>query len=434
MAPILSARSLTCRRSDPMIRATYVVETPCPIAEVAAMMAGEQSAGTFVRVEGETDQLRARFGATVVATEQIGHSQSATLRSAWAERKGLTGPRGIYRVVIDYPEDNIGTNLPTLASVVAGNLYDLGEVTGLKLIDVEITKAYRLRYEMPRMGIAGTRASVGVQGRPIFGTIIKPNIGLSPEEIAALVERLCVAGTDFIKDDEIAGTHPHAPVDARIRAVMDVVRRHRDRTGKLVMVAFNITDETDAMRRHADLLTKQEGSCAMVSLNWVGLSAVQTLRQHTALAIHGHRNGYGGMGRHPLLGMGVRAYQVLYRLAGIDHMHVHGMGGKFSDLDDDVTEAARHCLTAISPGDAVMPVFSSGQWAGTLPHTLAQIGADDMMFLCGGGIMAHPGGPAAGLESLRQAHRAVVDGTTLQHAASAQPELAAAIATFGRQP
>lgn len=415
-----------------MIRATYLVETPCPVAEVAAMMAGEQSAGTFVRVEGETDALRARFGAVVVSTEQVGQADTPSLRSAWAERRGLTGPRGVYRVVIDYPEDNVGANLPTLAAVVAGNLYDLGEVTGLKLIDVSVTAHYRGRYDLPSLGIAGTRASAGVQGRPMFGTIIKPNIGLSPVEIADLVERLCVAGTDFIKDDEIAGTHPHAPVDARIRAVMDRVRRHRDRTGKLVMIAFNITDETDAMRRHADLLASEGGSCAMVSLNWVGLSAIQTLRRHTPLAIHGHRNGFGGMGRHPLLGMGVRAYQALYRLAGIDHMHVHGMGGKFSDLDEDVTEAALHCLTPMGESDdRVMPVFSSGQWAGTLPHTLEQVRSDELMFLSGGGIMAHPGGPAAGFVSLRQAHEAVVAGVSLTEHARAHPELALAIAKFG---
>ncbi|SEN55361.1 ribulose-bisphosphate carboxylase large chain [Paracoccus alcaliphilus] len=415
-----------------MIRATYIVETPCPIADVAAMMAGEQSAGTFVRVDGETDELRARFGAVVVSTGQIGHSQTPTLRSAWVERKGLNGPCGVFRVVIDYPEDNVGVNLPTLASVVAGNLYDLGEVTGLKLIDVAVTPGYRARYELPQVGIDGTRALSSVPDRPLFGTIIKPNIGLSPEDIADLVARLCEAGADFVKDDEIAGTHPHAPVDARIRAVMDRVRRHRDRTGKLVMVAFNITDETDAMRRHADLLAAEEGTCAMVSLNWVGLSAVQTLRRHSPLAIHGHRNGFGGMGRHPLLGMGVRAYQALYRLAGIDHLHVHGMGGKFSDLDEDVTEAARHCLTPMAAGDdRVMPVFSSGQWAGTLPHTLARIGSDDLMFLSGGGIMAHPDGPAAGLASLRQAHEAVVAGIPLEQYARTHAELAQAMTRFG---
>lgn len=425
-----SARSPILRRSDPMIRATYLVETPCPIAEVAAMMAGEQSSGTFVRVEGETDELRARFGAVVVDCDQVGESPGPSLRSAWAERKGLTGPRGIFRVVIDYPEDNIGSNLPNLAAVVAGNLYDLGEVTGLKLTHVSVRPEYRRRYDMPVMGIAGTRASTGVAGRPLFGTIIKPNIGLAADQIAELVARLAAAGADFVKDDEISGTHPHAPVDARIRAVMDRVRRHRDRTGKLVMVAFNITDETDAMRRHADLIEAEEGSCAMVSLNWCGLSGVQTLRRHTPLAIHGHRNGFGGMGRHPLLGMGVEAYQTLYRLAGIDHMHVHGMGGKFSDVDEDVTDAARHCLAPLAEGDEVMPVFSSGQWAGTLPHTLEQIGSDDLMFLCGGGIMAHPGGPAAGLASLRQAHGAARCGLALTDARD-MPELAQALAAFG---
>lgn len=415
-----------------MIRATYLVETPCPIAEVAAMMAGEQSAGTFVRVEGETDSLRARFGAQVISAKAIGESPAPSLRSAWAERRGLTGPRGIYRVVIDYPQDNIGVNLPNLAAVVAGNLYDLGEVSGLKLVDIALPAAYRDQYLAPRQGVAGTRALANCPEGPMFGTIIKPNIGLSPDEIAALVDRLCQAGADFIKDDEIAGTHPHAPVGERIRAVMKVVRRHRDRSGKAVMVAFNITDETDAMRRHADLLAREEGSCAMVSLNWAGLSAVQSLRNHCDLAIHGHRNGYGGMGRHPLLGMGVRAYQMLYRLAGIDHMHVHGMGGKFADLDDEVTEAARHCLTPLGAGDdRVMPIFSSGQWAGTLPATLTRIGSDDLMFLCGGGIMAHPGGPAAGLASLHEAHAAWREGLDLTQAAANRPALAAALARFG---
>ncbi|MEI4472274.1 RuBisCO large subunit C-terminal-like domain-containing protein [Frigidibacter sp. MR17.24] len=415
-----------------MIRATYLVETPCPIAEVAAMMAGEQSSGTFVRVEGETDALRARFGARVAETEEIGRAERPSLRSAWAERRGLTGPRGIHRVVIDYPEDNVGVNLPTLAAVVAGNLYDLGEVTGLKLVDVALTPGYRARYALPAMGVAGTRAAAGVSDRPLFGTIIKPNIGLSPDEIAALVGRLAAAGADFIKDDEIAGTHPHAPVPARIRAVMAVLRRHRDATGRQVMVAFNITDETDAMRRHADLIEAEGGSCAMVSLNWCGMSAVQTLRAHTPLAIHGHRNGFGGMSRHPLLGMGVPAYQALWRLAGIDHMHVHGMGGKFADLDDEVAAAARHCLRPMAAvDDRVMPVFSSGQWAGTLPHTLARVGSDDLMFLCGGGIMAHPGGPAEGLASLRAAHAAVRDGRSLAEAAGADPALAGALAAFG---
>src|SRR3546814_12501069 len=101
---------------------------------------------------------------------------------------------------------------------------------------------------------------------------------------------------------------------------MAVVREHQQRTGKHVMVAFNITDETAAMLRHAELVEREGGSCVMVSLNWCGFSAVQTLRRATGLALHGHRNGFGAVSRPPLLGISFRAYQVLWRLAGIDHI------------------------------------------------------------------------------------------------------------------
>ena len=68
----------------------------------------------------------------------------------------------------------------------------------------------------------------------------------------------------------------------------------------------------------------------MASLNWCGFSAIETLRRSTDLALHGHRNGFGALSRHPLLGIGFQAYQALWRLAGVDHMHVHGLQGKFA--------------------------------------------------------------------------------------------------------
>ena len=42
----------------------------------------------------------------------------------------------------------------------------------------------------------------------------------------------------------------------RVRAVMAEVRRYRERSGRPVMVAFNITDDLDAMRRHAELVER----------------------------------------------------------------------------------------------------------------------------------------------------------------------------------
>ncbi|CAN7358539.1 ribulose-bisphosphate carboxylase large subunit family protein [Variovorax paradoxus] len=416
------------------IRARYLVETPLDPAAVAEVMAGEQSCGTFTRVEGETDALRERARATVEAVTELAPAEAPSLPNALLERKGTRGPWRRAHIDISFPVANIGANLPTLAATVSGNLYDLGEVTGLRLESLQLPAAYRAQFEMPRAGIAGTRRITGVASGALVGTIIKPNVGLSAGETAELVARLCAAGVDFIKDDEVCANPAHAPLAERVPAVMAVVRAHQQRTGKHVMVAFNITDETDAMKRHADLVEREGGSCVMASLNWCGHSGMQTLRRHTGLALHGHRNGYGALSRHPLLGISFQAYQTLWRLTGVDHMHVHGLQGKFSQPDSEVIESARDCFTPLTDAadDRVMPAFSSGQWAGTVPATWAAIGSDDLLFMAGGGILAHPDGAAAGVTSIRQAWSAARAGTALQEAARGAPELARALAFFGK--
>jgi ribulose-bisphosphate carboxylase large chain len=414
--------------------ADYLIETPLDPARVAEIMAGEQSCGTFTRVHGETDALRDRARAIVERITELAPASVPSLPNALLERRGTPGPWRRACVTISFPVANVGANLATLAATVAGNLFDLGEVTGLRLEAIRLSAAYRNRFQLPRDPIAQARAITGVAAGPLIGSIIKPNVGLSPADTGALVGQLCAAGLDFIKDDEISANPDHAPLNERIQAVMDPVRRHQDRTGKHVMVAFNITDETDAMRRHADLVAREGGSCAMVSLNWCGFSAVETLRRSTDLALHGHRNGYGALSRAPALGIAFNAYQVLWRLAGVDHMHVHGLAGKFAQPDSEVIDSARDCLTPLTdgPDDRVLPAFSSGQWAGTVPPTWAAIGSDDFLFMSGGGIMGHPDGPAAGVASIRQAAEAVRHGVTLADYAQNHGELAQALAFFGK--
>ena len=414
--------------------ATYLIETPLDPARVADVMAGEQSCGTFTRVEGETDALRERARAVVTAVEELPPAPAPSLPNAWLARKNIPGPYRRARVTVSFPVANVGANLATLAAVVAGNLYDLGEVTGLRLDTLTLPASFRGRFAFPKQGIAGTRKLTNVARGALVGSIIKPNVGLSADETAALVARLCAAGLDFIKDDEVCADPQHAPLAARIPAVMRAVRRHQDATGKAVMIAFNITDETDAMRRHADLIVREGGSCAMVSLNWCGFSAVETLRRSTDLALHGHRNGFGALSRHPLLGISFSAYQTLWRLAGVDHMHVHGVQGKFAQEDEEVASSARDCVTPLTHGhdDRVLPAFSSGQWAGTAQPTFDAVGHGDVLFLSGGGIMAHPAGAAAGVTSIRQAFDAVTAGVPVAEAARTHAELRQALDFFGK--
>jgi ribulose-bisphosphate carboxylase large chain len=315
---------------------------------------------------------------------------------------------------------------------VAGNLFELKQFSGLRLLDISLPEAFADAYPGPQFGIDGTRALSGVHGRPLIGTIVKPSVGLSPTATAELVEKLCEAEIDFIKDDELQADGPHCPFNERVRAVMPVIERHAQRSGRKVMYAFNVTGDVDDMRRRHDTVVAAGGTCLMASLNSIGLSGLTALRKHAALPVHAHRNGWGYLSRHPALGFDNVAWQKFFRLAGADHMHVNGIRNKFCESDASVIASARACITPMfrTRPCTVMPVFSSGQWAGQAPDTLAALNTCDLIHACGGGIMAHPGGIAAGVASLRQAWEAAMAGVPLTTHAKSHRELAQALERF----
>ncbi|MEY4695912.1 MAG: hypothetical protein RIT14_340 [Pseudomonadota bacterium] len=408
--------------------ADYVIETAYPLAEAAAAMAGEQSSGTFLPVPGETEELKARAAARVLAIEDLGPVAGPSLPGAGKAQ----GPHRRARVTLDWPLANIGPSLPNLLATVAGNLFELKYFSGLRLVDLRLPDAFAARYGGPAFGIAGTRALTGVAGRPLIGTIIKPSVGLSAEETAAMVDQLCAAGIDFIKDDELQSDGPACRFEDRARAVMAVINRHADRTGRKVMFAFNLTGEVDEMAARHDLVAALGGTCVMVSLNSVGLAGFTALKRVARLPIHAHRNGWGALSRHPALGFDYPAWAKLWRVAGADHLHVNGIRNKFCESDASSIASARSLLTPMSAGAPclTMPVFSSGQSAAQAHETWAALGSVDLIHAAGGGIMAHPQGPAGGVESLRAAWDAAVAGVPLAQAARENRALGAALGLF----
>jgi ribulose-bisphosphate carboxylase large chain len=418
--------------SQDRVQATYLIETPHSLEHAAAVMAGEQSSGTFVSVPGETNELKERFGATVLRTEPLDTVPAPSLPGSKAPRSdaGRTEYRR-GRVVISFPLHNFGPSLPTLLSTVAGNLYELQELSGIRLVDLELPQAFADRYPGPGFGIDGTRKLAQVHGRPLIGTILKPSIGLSKEPLCKLVRDLASAGLDFIKDDELQADPPYLPLAERIAAVMGEIERVADATGKKAMYAFNITGDVEHMLRGHDLVKKHGGTCVMININSVGFAALAHVRSHCELPIHGHRANFGAMARHPLLGIGFTAYQKLCRLAGVDHLHVGGFNSKFYETNEEVGRSINDCLNPMFGDYRVMPAISSAQWAGSALPIYAATKTIDVVHLAGGGIIAHPGGTAAGVLSMQQGWEAALAGATLDSYARTRPELRAAIEKFG---
>jgi len=414
------------------IYATYQIETAYPLLEAAESMAGEQSSGTFVDVPGESEELRERHAGRVEDVVELDVTDEPTL-------PGTTPPDGEPareytrgEVRLSFPVENIGTDLPNLRTMVAGNLFELRQFSGLRLKDLDLPASYASAFPGPQFGIEGTREILDVDDRPVVGTIVKPSVGLSPEDTGDLVADLVESGLDFVKDDELIANPPYSRVEDRVEAVMDAIHRHEDRTGETVMYACNITGDVETMLELHDVVKDAGGNCVMVSINDVGISGLLALRKEADLPIHAHRNGWGALSRHPLLGFDYAAFQQFWRLAGVDHMHVNGLRNKFCESDASVIRSARACQTPIaSEDDVVMPVFSSGQWAGQAPETYEALGNADLMYLAGGGILGHPDGPEAGVRHLKQGWEAAMEGVPLEEYAEDHEELRRAIEHYG---
>lgn len=413
------------------IMATYDIESPSGLTQAAAVLAGEQSTGTFVRLASETDALRQRSGARVESIVQTGSSATPSLP---CRKTGKVYERGL--VTVSWPLGNFGLSLPTLLSTLAGNLFELAELSAARLVDINLPADFSSHHPGPQFGTTGTRAFMGGHKGPLIGTIIKPSIGFTPQETAELVQTLVEAGIDFIKDDELQANGPDCPFDARLEAVMRVINRHADKTGKKVIFAANITDEIDQMWRNLDKMRDLNATCAMVCVQSIGLPGLRAVRDRSDVLIHGHRAGWGLLSRSPDIGIDFSVMQKLWRLAGADHLHVNGLANKFSESDETVARAAKSVQQPLSenggPQHLAMPVFSSGQTIWQLDPAQKLLGNEDFIYCAGGGILSHPGGAADGVTSLRDAADAARSGVPLEAFSASDTPLAKAIAHFSK--
>lgn len=410
------------------ITAAYYIETALDPHQAAAVLAGEQSSGTFVAVPGETEALKHLFAARV---EEVTILQNADQPSLPGDPGGK-GPYNRAMVRVSWSLDNFGYNIPELISTVQGNLYELSQFTGLRLMDLEFPDAFLSHYRGPAHGVEGCRQLTGVWDRPLMGTIIKPSVGLTPDQTANLVAELATAGIDFIKDDELLSSSSNSPFELRLQKVMEVINRHFQETGKKIMYAANISGEMDEMMSRYEMIVNLGGTCAMININSVGIAATKKICDNGALAIHAHRNGWGMLTRHPLLGMDFRAYQKIWRLVGVDQLHVNGIQNKFWESDDSVVSSIGAMMQPMGKQLDPLPVVSSGQWGGQAFETWRRTETTDLLYMAGGGILAHPMGPQAGVKALQQAWNAAVEGLSMEEAIAEFPEFAASAQKFSK--
>ena len=135
------------------IFATYLIETPLAVEKAAASLAGEQSSGTFVAVPGETEELKQRFAARVEKITPLEIVSEPSLPGGGH----ANGKFQRAEIVVSWSVENVGFNLPGLVSTIQGNLYELSQFSGLKLMDLELPPSFAKHFRGPKFGVAGCR-------------------------------------------------------------------------------------------------------------------------------------------------------------------------------------------------------------------------------------------------------------------------------------
>ncbi|MBP7792136.1 MAG: hypothetical protein KA120_03645 [Candidatus Goldbacteria bacterium] len=388
----------------------YYVETPDSVKKTVESIATMQSTGTWSGVKRETKKLIKKFGAKVRNVKMLKDTNEIHLPT----RKKRSGKINCAEAVISYPWENFGKNIAMLISTIAGEIYDLSELTAIKVTDVEFPDSYLKLFKGPKFGQQGSRDVVKAYNRPLFGTITKPCVGLSAKQIAKLAYEVSGAGIDFIKDDELLADAPYNSVADRSKEVGCALKSVYEKTGKKTMYAFNVTDNPDKVLKLHDIAVKNGAKAVMFNVLTGGFNTLNMLAEHTNVPIHCHRDFAVATFRSPYIGITPYVFTKLTRLAGGDQIQCGGISGYLYEEDEEVLESFSACTEGMGNIRKSLPVSSGGMWAGTLPINLRKIKNDDFLFLAGGGIFGHPDGGFAGVKSILSAYEAIKKGNKLE--------------------
>ena len=396
---------------DANVICKYKIITDMDIRLAAAAVATEQSTGTWTGISTLNDEIFKRYHGRVIDIQ----GNVAT---------------------IAYPEDDFSLDIggvPQILSVIAGNLFGLEGLKGVRLEDVEFPRGVLRAFKGPKFGIPGLRNALKRPDKPLVGTIVKPKIGLPPRDMADFVYEAGMGGLTNSKDDETLSNQRFCPLEDRVVAIAEATDRVKAETGHVMMHAINVSTRGDRVLEVAERAQELGASELMVDAFTCGFAAVQVLAEDPSiqLPIHVHRTMHGAITRNKDLGVSMAVFSKLVRMCGGDALHIgtFGVGKMKSSAAEDLANQ-RACVGPELPYEKVMPVCSGGMHP-ALIEPLVRITGTDVQIQAGGGVAGHPGGVRAGARAMVQAVDAVYQGIPLSEYSKNHPDLREAIKKWG---
>lgn len=404
---------------DRYIVGTYFIEDTLPDQDwiehlgQVQRMALEGSTSSWMRVKDDTDAVREKLTSKVLGYYEVPTDKPHTKAAV---------------VQIGFPIDawDVNLNVPMMLLTIAGNCFAFSDK--VRLLDVYFPKDVVNRFKGPKYGISGIREILGVHDRPLILHIIKPKMGMTPEETAAQVYQTAIGGADLCKDDEMLSDLENSPWEKRLEAVLKAQAKAEKETGQKMLYMLSITDEIDRVNEKARKAVEM-GATGLLLAYSAGPSSLRLLTEDPAVKAPVLLHVSHMLSQIPMISFPV--FSKLCRLCGADMMLSPCIWTSIPMVSAE--ESARNYQVMVSPMYHIKPTFpmpAAGMYPGLVPVLMEEFGIDQVI-PAGGGMLGHKDGYTAGARAWRQAIDATLKDIPLTEAAKKHPELKAAIEQWG---
>jgi ribulose-bisphosphate carboxylase large chain len=296
-----------------------------------------------------------------------------------------TGPDGSYAARISYAVEIAGGGLTQLLNVLFGNI---SIKAGIRAERLDLPEMMLQHFRGPRFGRPGLRERLGVPGRPLVCTALKP-LGLSAEGLAELAYQFALGGIDIIKDDHGLADQGFATFWDRVRMCGEAVARANRQTGGRTIYVPNVTASFDEIPAKAQFAKEHGAGGLLVAPGLTGLDAMRSLADddRLALPILSHP---AFQGTYVLYSSSGISHQLLFgqlpRLAGADASIYPNFGGRFGFTKDECLSIVRGTEMEMGLLKSIFPTPGGGM---SLDRVREMLDAyrRDVILLIGGGLM-----------------------------------------------
>ncbi len=351
-------------------------------------MALEGSTGTWAQVAEDTPEVRKALSGKMVGYFEIPEEDQYTKSAV---------------VQLAFPIDAWGDNVPMMLLSIAGNCFAYSDK--LRLLDVFIPEDLVKKFKGPKFGVSGMREMLGVPERPLSLHIIKPKMGMTPQQTADQVYQTAIGGVDMVKDDEMTSDTYNNKFEDRLKRVNEALEKAHAKTGKKVIYYVSITDEmtrvVDRARRAVEL-----GATGILLCYSAGLSALRALGEDPAVNVPILLHGSHMIAAQPRIAWPV--FAKLCRICGADLMLTPTYWSSIPMVS--LEEGLRTSHVKLAPLYHIKqtwPMPCAGVYPGLAPILISEYGTD-IVIPAGGGMLGHPDGYTAGAQAWQQAIAAVM--------------------------